>query len=641
MSFLQFVRKSGENFDLNLFVLIWKNATKVCLTFKKLLSSSRSEFHSKDLVCHAEKCVVECIAQLKSYQESISISPNLVSHEIQGLRVLIKAINGIASCFIDVMSEEEIIMTWKLFGIFGGEVLKLLIQELLDSSLQSQLKLLYEEVQASVQKALSLSHFSSQEGKLEDFEVCFTDRFSELVSTHKAPHLYVQFLLAGFARFYVKSPAQDETIDCALRLRILKLLIKDYTEEYLIGRNLAKNCSRQISIETVLLLLLDGSRSSFVAVQQKLLQYTLQDTSTRDCRELCKSIWKQAMFIWYVLYSGFLAKQCRNEQCKYLGDQFVELLVDMTCGFTAELNYGPRMVSMDLLRDLHYYMDASQKSICITRIMSVVENMCSDGPSYNFNLTSEATIDLFAFFVGNNYFLSNVDNETKTEFVDKYLLMCYECYGTAVKILSDDKEVCESDDNLWRIVDVTLLVMKAIFCSISFDSDEVHHRDSDVYQVLQMTTPLLFQIVALIAGSNTQTRRIVKTSLFLVIRYDDGLKLNSENHFIRLLRCLRQFADRSTAFISTGFMLKFISDIHIPQDHNDTILVQTHIVHLFILLLSNEEWPSYFTVLNALCSFLLRSNLNLHFETFGNVGSMHKKNVITVVELQSKHMNER
>ncbi|KAG9414097.1 hypothetical protein AC1031_013304, partial [Aphanomyces cochlioides] len=75
MSFLQFVRKSGENFDLNLFVLIWKNATKVCLTFKKLLSSSRSEFHSKDLVCHAEKCVVECIAQLKSYQESISISP--------------------------------------------------------------------------------------------------------------------------------------------------------------------------------------------------------------------------------------------------------------------------------------------------------------------------------------------------------------------------------------------------------------------------------------------------------------------------------------------------------------------------------------------------------------------------------------
>ncbi|KAG9414096.1 hypothetical protein AC1031_013303 [Aphanomyces cochlioides] len=380
---------------------------------------------------------------------------------------------------------------WKLFGIFGGEVLKLHIQELFDSSLQSQLKLLYEEVQASVQKALALGHFSSQEGKLEDFEVCFTDRFSELVSTHKVPHLYVQFLLAGSARFYVKSPAQDETIDCALRLRILKLLIKDYTEEYLIGRNLAKDCSLQISIETVLLLLLDGPLSSFVAVQQKLLQYTLQDT--RDCRELCKAIWKQAMFIW-------------NEQCKYLGDQFVELLVDVICGFTTELNYGPRMVSMDLLRDLHYYMDASQKSICITRIMSVVENMCSDGPSYNFNLTSEATIDLFAFFVGNNYFLSNVDNETKTEFVDKYLLMCYECCGTAVKILSDDKEVCESDDNLWRIVDVTLLVMKAIFCSISFDSDEVRHRDSDVYQVLQMTTPLLFQIVALIAGSNTQTR---------------------------------------------------------------------------------------------------------------------------------------
>ncbi|RHZ29324.1 hypothetical protein DYB31_007585 [Aphanomyces astaci] len=119
------------------------------------------------------------------------------------------------------------------------------------------------------------------------------------------------------------------------------------------------------------------------------------------------------------------------------------------------------------------------------QLSTVVERICADGPSHAFDRVDQAKLCLLERF--SRSLLDGVDDAYRVVYTEKFMRMCYECCGTAVQIIEQ-----ASDDGLWRIVDVTLLVLGGIFSSHAVDDAT---DDDDVQACIAETMPMLLQVL--------------------------------------------------------------------------------------------------------------------------------------------------
>ncbi|RHY08516.1 hypothetical protein DYB36_003892 [Aphanomyces astaci] len=119
------------------------------------------------------------------------------------------------------------------------------------------------------------------------------------------------------------------------------------------------------------------------------------------------------------------------------------------------------------------------------QLSTVVERICADGPSHAFDRVDQAKLCLLERF--SRSLLDGVDDAYRVVYTEKFMRMCYECCGTAVQIIEQ-----ASDDGLWWIVDVTLLVLGGIFSSHAVDDST---DDDDVQACIAETMPMLLQVL--------------------------------------------------------------------------------------------------------------------------------------------------
>ncbi|RHY20324.1 hypothetical protein DYB25_008529 [Aphanomyces astaci] len=166
-------------------------------------------------------------------------------------------------------------------------------------------------------------------------------------------------------------------------------------------------------------------------------------------------------------------------------DDFVRLLLDLMMCDDDNLDMAHRITIGDLIVDLSVAMHASQKTLIVDSVSTVVERICADGPSHAFDRVDQAKLCLLERF--SRSLLDGVDDAYRVVYTEKFMRMCYECCGTAVQIIEQ-----ASDDGLWRIVDVTLLVLGGIFSSHAVDDST---DDDDVQACIAETMPMLLQVL--------------------------------------------------------------------------------------------------------------------------------------------------
>jgi hypothetical protein len=132
--------------------------------------------------------------------------------------------------------------------------------------------------------------------------------------------------------------------------------------------------------------------------------------------------------------------------------------------------------------------------------MIAVDSICSDGPDHHFDLSVAARIDLLQQLSNSNC-INSFESLVTPDFINNYLLMSYECCGTAIKLIAEEIHNPSFDEEgIWRVVDASLLTCRAIF--LSYEELGCFSRGLDhvgVEKSLSLTLPLLIEVTALLA----------------------------------------------------------------------------------------------------------------------------------------------
>ncbi|ETV65729.1 hypothetical protein H257_17614 [Aphanomyces astaci] len=581
-------RTTDGTMNLHVLVTAWKNTTKLCKTFSAHIAIPENAPAIANLIGYVQTSALDTVRFLDGcLSTALPLDSTAITHNIQGARVLFKALQGLVHTFANVMSSSEIERYWGSMGHVLAVLLPPQPAQPLDPACRQHWTSLVDDVSNCIQASLSLGDPTTERG-LKTFE---TGLLGSIQSTD--PSDQVLHLLAAYARYCVERTPSGEWDDCRHVAAWDGILTAQ-----LASTGLQYQCTMMMTLgmESMLRLLFDANQHGSQALQLRLLQHTFQSDSISH-RPLCRVVWMQALHLWNQFDDGGGGGY---------SDDIVRLLLDLMMCDDDNLDMAHRITIGDLIVDLSVAMHASQKMLIVDSVSTVVERICADGPSHAFGRVDQAKLCLLERF--SRSLLDGVDDAYRVVYTEKYMRMCYECCGTAVQIIEQ-----ASDDGLWRIVDATLLVLGGIFSSHAVDDST---DDDDVQACIAETMPMLLQVLdqlaTLTCPPGPSQRRIVHTSRSLLTSFHHGLKRNQQNHLVVLLDALLRLAQWPSMGVAVAGWMIWLGDVQVPPHMDEfAAMLWKHYCKVFFALLGSSDWPVVCTTLEAISVVLSDSSLPL------------------------------
>ncbi|ETV95219.1 hypothetical protein, variant 3 [Aphanomyces invadans] len=542
-SFQPSVRSHDGVIDLNRLVTVWKNVTKLCKTFSSFIATPENASGISKLLMHVEFTILDTMSFIDRCQLSASVDSTTIAHNIQGARVLFKALQGLLHTFANVLPQQEIDHYWECMGQCLGVMFCHRTLSHVDASCQKHWSCLIDDTTNVIKTSFSFGGPSKR-----SFATAFEMSFLDLVDSNASfPPERVLHLLVVYSWFSVDTDHDNRGVQLFRHVAAFDGIVKALSA-------LNDNVTLAMTlVEPTLRLYFDAYQRGSTELQTRLLQLTFKDQSGH--RHLCRRLWIQALCLWNTY----------NEAC---GDEIIHLLLDLTCSNNENFVKAHRIVLSDLLVDMYPAMTLAQKTLCINRCTTVVENMCADGPSYDFSLAAEATLTLLERLTVVGNFIDGVDVLWRSTFVENFLAMSFECCGTAVNII---EQACEEnspvDKGIWRIVDATLLILRTIFSSTQFNVLAPDDQE-EVEGYIAQTMPMLVEVLRRLSKTTSEAcdiqRRIVQSIKYLLTTFHPGLRRNQDNHLILVLEAMLRMSNIPALKMHSALLLKWLANIQVP-----------------------------------------------------------------------------
>ncbi|KAF0719142.1 Aste57867_1256 [Aphanomyces stellatus] len=543
------------------------------------------------------KCYLRCFSEINT---SKPVNYSSVFQELQAIRILLKAFQSIMSNIANTSDEQKVEDYWKCLRNICYAVFRYEYQHPFDEQYRNSFATLLEDVLTCAQSSLSQDHSVDMESTSSRFGSCLLKLVFERHSYSHVMCLQNALLILAYTRNFV-SPTQGDKQH--LNSRCGYLLLNSCLRAFeslssLIGSG-RNTTLLQFLIEPAVLLLTQSPASKILQVEFMNCYLQAKDSE----RYFFNAVWTETLIIW-------------NKHFPIAGDQFVSVLLDYIVCIDSRIDSNDRLAACELLSILFPHMEESQKLMCISIFADTVEPICSDGPYHTFNLTVSANIQFLDNFVRLCEFLNHIESASRNQFIETYLYMCYECCGTAVRIAAQEAKDSNSiDEGIWRVIDSTLLVLRAIFARGPNNYYQNEEDQPYVEEVRNLLVPLLNEILDVVSTRDVEhitTNRIASTSLFMVKILNYNLKKNVENYFFNMLKSLVQLSFSSqTSIVVSEFMIH-ISNIQIPLDNSDMEIAFKQIMIIYYNLIANCDWPVISVGMAAFYEFLSKSNLTIN-----------------------------
>lgn len=292
-------------------------------------------------------------------------------------------------------------------------------------------------------------------------------------------------------------------------------------------------------------------------------------------RTLCWNIWRELLcFCWdKTLAAQTLQLLFGFTQC---GEDNAEKSFVLTSGVEEEVFQLVAFVYSDLPQSL--------KDMCLDQVSTTFDMITSEGPGHQFNSHVASQLHLLEKLVAVQ-FLKKYDGLRKEEWIAKYLPVCFECCGTVLELLSaKDKAFAKIHKSLFgmmRVLDMCLLVLKAVFDDIEVKQDEIVELSVIVarlstealsqiakYSKLMQSFLIGIQVKRKHSGRSVELEkadanclgRALESSLYLLSKLGSVIKTNRNNQCAQVIKDLLMIVDDTQ---------------NLPQATFDRILIST------------------------------------------------------------------
>ncbi|OQR88664.1 hypothetical protein THRCLA_10172 [Thraustotheca clavata] len=584
--FLDYAHTSESTPDFVLLTCIWRNITRLCTTFRVQLIELEPEL-ATSLLQSISTTIAAQATCLEIELESNDIAINL----IKTLRLLIKAYQSIFACFVDYMPQEKYLATL----LYVGEISKNIFHKQL--KLKRYPEDLFQACEQLVDDVLSLISKTSTQIKEPSSRLSFFYR-QKLKECLETPATSTQdfFIVLALLKLYpsdgntnVQLAKDLDSIFLSYRtvLNTLSSPRKSYIMEYLID-------------SIIHLVFVAPPSSSVYKLQLQVLSYSFHENIYQQV--LCQHVWRGA----------FCSIWKEGSKLSRGGDQFINCLFKIL-STPSNLQVRARNAILDLLANCFDVFTKSQRAKCMHGISMAIESICNDGPDHEATPSLFANLDLLYHLIGAR---SAIQCFSEPEFIQTHLTSSVECLGAAVDILCQGTDGDRSLENaLWRIIDGTLLICRAILLSVEFPAE--HPQSESINKVTSCINTVVVGVVDLLSTAIPQSKstgsRVLESCIEIIIHeFQPSVKQNVNNQYIALLQSTVRIvsAQKWLHFHITKWLRYFVS-VQIPQDASeDNLVVANLLCEIFTKLLAYPSpWPVIALTLEAIQVFLSTSNV--------------------------------
>ncbi|OQR96587.1 hypothetical protein ACHHYP_15138 [Achlya hypogyna] len=604
LGFLSFARTDEPTPDFGLLTCVWKvasllstsvvndNLTRLCTAYRAQFAAAEPTLAST--LCHSLQRSVH--SQLTCLEQQMSSSTaDIALNLVKTLRLLFKAYTSIFACFADHVSVDKVSLTRPTYASrpsqfhdaveFMGTTAAAVFQAQLaarpqETQLVDTLDLLIQDTLGVLDKALKQPRLAA--ASLHPWVA------TQLVESLESPpgDACGLFKLLALLKPGVGSPGQVEATTVARYLDQLFLWGRTVVAQLPSPR---RTLLITLLVEPTVALVFVGPPPAHVyRTQLHLLSYSFHASVYQE--RLCQLVWRR---VFQTLWAG-------NHPA---GIAFVECILQMlTTPFQAlPRPADDRTALRDLLASFFDVLSPAQQTTCLAGALEAVNTLCADGPDHEATPALVANVELLEHLVVSGAATAHM---TSGNFVEGYLAMCFECFGTALDVLAagadDDADLAAA---LWRVLDAALLVCRGILRPQATPAD---------HPVALCLHPFLIRLLAMVKTlppSDSIVAARVLDGAFDLLRRHTLLKSNRGNEYLAMLQHVCRLPPRHR--IAVAHFAAFLADVRVAVDAvADCYMVRETLCGLFARLLTYPSpWPVMALGLQGLHSFLATSNV--------------------------------